>query len=174
MLFGSLCLSWSSPVLPFLFKACGVPSASVPGICYIWLFLYRQSDRKNRHSCLWALERLSVFSSCEGLYHCKAWPRIPHIWISWDSCRNGEACWPVVLRGSLILLGVCVFLNSSVICVDLVVPRSCFMSLCLFCVIFLKPFLFTELINTEWDCYGYWVAHSEKVFGDWLRGFWIF
>lgn len=48
------------------------------------------------------------------------------------------------------------------------------MPLCLCFVViwgFFEPFLYTELINTEWDCYGYWVAHSEKLFGDCLEGF---
>lgn len=36
---------------------------------------------------------------------------------------------------------------------------------------FLKPFFYTELINTEWDYYEYWIARSEKLFICWLGGF---
>lgn len=146
--------TWSSPVLQFLFKANGLPSASVWDVCSVLLCSYAGTQTENVDVHVSVLQKESqFFLGCEGLHRCKACPRIPCIRISWDTCRNSGAYWLVVLRGFLILFGVCLgFLNSSVICVDLVVSRSYFMYLCLFCVVFLKPFFYTELINTEWDC----------------------
>lgn len=78
------------------------------------------------------------------------------IWTSLDTCRNYDACW----FGEFLF--VWCFLNSNIICIDLIVSGSCLVP---GFVLFLKPFFHGELTNADSDCCGYWVAHVEKWFG---------
>lgn len=132
VLFG-LFVPWGSPVLLFLFKPCGSPSTPLWDVCSIWPCSHvGLSDRKYRCACLCASEMLWIYCSLWRTFSLQG-----VIWNSLDTCRNDDACWFGEFLFVWVSWFVWHFLNSNIICIDLIVSGSCLVP---GFVLFLKPF----------------------------------